>query len=91
MRFPKFSFTSHTADSSFGRDFNHTLGTSVSHDPSRKSFLAKMIGLGAAVGLAPRLVARAAVTPAAADTPATKPAVVVRPDARAVARRTDSV
>ena len=50
-----------------------------------------MIGLVAAAGFAPRLVARAAAAPVPAETPAGKPAIVVRPDARAVARRTDSV
>jgi hypothetical protein len=63
--------------------------TPVSHDPTRKSFLAKLIGLVAVAGLAPRLVTKAATTPPAAKP--TAPSIHLRPDSRAVARRADSV
>jgi len=61
----------------------------VSHDPSRKQFFAKLLGAAAAVSVAPKLLAKsspAAVTPAVSALP-----VMVRPEARAVARRADSV
>jgi hypothetical protein len=75
----------------FRPDFNHPPPTSVSHDPSRKSFLAKMIGLVAVAGLAPRLAARAATSRPETDRSSATPAITLRPDARAVARRADSV
>src|SRR5687767_5240774 len=39
----------------FGGDFNPSTDT-VSHDPSRKSFLAKLIGFVAVAGIAPRML-----------------------------------
>jgi hypothetical protein len=63
----------------------------VSHDPTRKSFLAKLIGLVAIAGLAPRALAKAAATETASSpTPRVLP-FTVRPDARAVARRENVV
>jgi hypothetical protein len=59
----------------------------VSHDPSRKRFLAKMLGLVAMGALAPRAVARAAV-PASTNKEGGRAATFrVRPQPRAVARR----
>ena len=72
--------------SSLGFDFPH-FHTTVSHDPSRKLFFAKLIGLTAAAGLAPKLLAKPRT--ARAQTPA--PGLIeLRPESRAVARRTDS-
>jgi hypothetical protein len=65
--------------------------TFVSHDPSRKQFLAKLLGVTAAVGVAPKLLAGSVSTPVA---PAAQPAPLpfqLRPEARAVSRRADSV
>jgi hypothetical protein len=63
----------------------------VSHDPSRKSFVGKLVGLIALAGFGPRLLAKLP-----ANTPSTTPAktgapFAVRSDSRAVARRADSV
>ena len=68
----------------------------MTHDPSRKHFLAKLIGLVAVAGLAPKLFAK---TPAAlalsrlngpaTPTPVPLPVVSLRPEPRAVARRGD--
>ncbi len=72
----------------FGADFNQFTNT-VSHDPSRKSFLGKLSGIVALIGLAPRLLVKTvAASPAAAEN--ARP-VVLRPDSRAVARRAESV
>jgi hypothetical protein len=60
----------------------------VSHDPSRKHFFAKLIGLIAAGGLAPRLLAK----PPSVDAPKlAAPVIELRPESRAVARREESV
>ncbi len=67
----------------------HTYARTVSHDPTRKHFFAKIIGLIAAVGLAPRLLAKAPPQPAPA--PAASVGIELRPETRAVARREDSV
>jgi len=74
----------------FGGDFNPSTDT-VSHDPSRKTFLAKLIGFAAVAGFAPRVLAKVP-----GSTVSTQPATPVspftlRPDSRAVARRADSV
>jgi hypothetical protein len=60
----------------------------VSHDPSRKQFFAKLLGLAAAVAVVPKFFAKAdrGPLPAAPVLP-----VNVQPDTRAVARRADSV
>jgi hypothetical protein len=60
----------------------------VSHDPTRKHFFAKLIGLIAAAGLAPRLLAQSQASRAR---PVTPPQIELRPESRAVARRADSV
>ena len=59
----------------------------MSHDPSRKHFLAKLIGLVAVAGLAPKLLAKSAAP--ATPTPVKSPVVSLRPETRAVARRGD--
>lgn len=73
----------------FGADFN-PLPDTVSHDPSRKSFLAKLTGIIAIVGFAPRLLAKLPAT-VAAPAPTSSASVVLRPDSRAVARRPESL
>lgn len=67
----------------------HTYARTVSHDPTRKHFFAKLIGLIAAAGLAPRLLAKTPARPASA--PAATGGIELRPETRAVARRADSV
>ena len=67
----------------------HTYARTVSHDPTRKHFFAKIIGLIAAAGLAPRLLAKAPAQPA--QTPVASGGIELRPETRAVARRADSV
>jgi hypothetical protein len=59
----------------------------VSHDPSRKQFFAKLLGLTALAGFLPKMLAKSSV---AAPAPAAEP-VTVRPDSRAVARRTETL
>jgi hypothetical protein len=60
----------------------------VSHDPSRKHFLAKLIGLVAVAGLAPKLLAKRAVPAAPVpNQPKSDALIAIRPDSRAVARR----
>jgi len=73
------------ADASFAE---HTYARTVSHDPTRKHFFAKLIGLIAAAGLAPRLLAKNPALPAAK--PAAARGFELRPETRAVARRGDS-
>jgi len=63
----------------------------VSHDPTRKSFLAKLIGLVAIAGLAPRALAKSAATASAPETGSPVSRIALRPDARAVARRPDAL
>jgi len=60
----------------------------VSHDPSRKHFFAKLLGLIAAVGLAPKLLSKSREQ-SVADQAA--PAVALRPESRAIARSAESV
>ena len=74
----------------FGGDFNHSTDI-VSHDPSRKSFLAKLVGLVAVAGFAPRLLAKAQESSRPVNAAAVVSKFALRPDARAVARRSDSV
>lgn len=74
----------------FDRDFNHFTPRPVSHDTSRKKFFAKLFGLIAVAGLAPKLLAKGAFGGAkTAATPALP--VAVQAETRAVARRSDSV
>jgi len=61
----------------------------VSQDQTRKHFLAKFIGLIAAAGLAPKLLARPAGIAAAPVAPAAS--FQLQPEARAVARSSDAV
>jgi hypothetical protein len=63
----------------------------VSHDPSRKQFFAKLLGLIAAAGVAPKLLARSSSTPAAESVRSAPMPFQLRPEARAVSRRADSV
>jgi len=56
----------------------------VSTQHSRKTFFAKLAGLFAAAGVAPKLLAKSA-SPAAAPVAATAP-FAIRPDVRSVAR-----
>lgn len=60
----------------------------MSHDPTRKHFFAKLIGLIAAAGLAPRLLAQSQTSRAK---PVASGKIELRPESRAVARRADSV
>jgi hypothetical protein len=59
----------------------------VSHDPSRKRFLARMLGFAAVGALAPRAVAEAAAGPRTNKADGNAVAFRLRPQARAVARR----
>jgi hypothetical protein len=61
----------------------------VSHDPSRKTFLLKLLGFTAAAGFAARFLTRGAKR-AAAKAPASAP-VALRTEPRAIARRADTV
>lgn len=61
----------------------------MSHDPSRKTFLLKMLGFTAGAGFAARFFSRA-VKRAAAKAPASAP-IVLRTEPRAIARRADTV
>jgi len=60
----------------------------VSHDPTRKTFLLKLLGFAAGAGLATRLFARGArrVTTAPAPAP-----IALQTEPRAVARRAGTV
>lgn len=79
----KFRFTTETPPRSLAGASTYFTAFLVSHDPSRKNFLGKLIGLAALAGLAPRLLAK---IPSATLSPAS-PAVTVRAEPRAVARR----
>jgi hypothetical protein len=72
----------------FFTDTNHHTQI-VSHDPSRKRFLGKLLGLAAVAGIAPRALAKSTVQAATNDQ--RQAPIVPKPDARAVARRADSV
>jgi hypothetical protein len=87
MRHLKLWFTRRNAARFFGGDFH--CFTHVTHDASRKGFLAKMLGLVAVAGLAPRWLAKAATE--RPDRTAASAPVTIRPDARAVARRSDTI
>lgn len=72
-------------------DFDHiNLTNPVSHQHSRKSFFAKLLGLFAAVGVAPKLFAKPHASPAAAPVSESAPFKVSQ-DSRTVARSGDSV
>jgi hypothetical protein len=62
----------------------------VSHQHSRKTFFAKLLGLFAVAGVAPKLLARPSASPA--DAPVSKAAPFkVSQDSRTVARSADTV
>ena len=61
----------------------------MSHDPSRKTFLLKLLGFTAAAGFAARCFTRTAKR-AAAQAPASAP-IALRTEPRAIARRADTV
>ncbi len=64
----------------------------VNHQPSRKQFFAKLFGSAAALSVLPKLSAQSPATAlAAAPANETVAPVVIRSDARAVARRADTV
>ncbi len=62
----------------------------VRHFQSRKSFIAKLLGLAAAVGLAPKLAAKS-VARVAAPVTAEPSTFQLKQDTRAVSRHSDSV
>jgi hypothetical protein len=62
----------------------------VSHDPSRKTFLLKLLGFTAAAGFAARFFTRAAKRDAA-PAPAASAPIALRTETRAIARRADTV
>lgn len=62
----------------------------VSHDPSRKQFFAKLLGLTAAFGFLPRMLAKSAATTVATTTAPESFPVIVRAESRAVVRRADA-
>ena len=74
----------------FGGDFNHSTAT-VIHDPSRKSFLAKLVGLVAVVGLAPRMLAKLPESTGTKGSPAPVSSFTLQRESRAVARRSESI
>lgn len=92
---PKFWFTSETPLPCFASDFSSSLTRPVTHNSSRKEFFAKLLGVVAISSFFPRLFARSAVatvdSPAADSTGTPALPFAVRPDSRAVARRSDSV
>jgi hypothetical protein len=67
----------------------------VTHNPSRKEFLPKLLGVTAVFSFFPKLFARSAAEGVAGSaTPevgSTTAPFVVRPDARAVARDPDTI
>lgn len=92
MRHPKFWFTTANGTRFFCGDFN-LFPSPVSHDPSRKNFLAKLLGLAAVAGIAPRLFAKSAssvIAPGATPSAAPK-SFTLQSESRAVSRRADSV
>jgi hypothetical protein len=86
----KFWFTTQTSRPSFGSDFDF-ITSSVSHDPTRKQFFAKLLGAAAVASLAPKLVAKSSLTTAAAPVSSAPVRFQLRSDTRAVTRRPDSV
>jgi len=63
----------------------------VSHDPKRKQFFGKLLGLWVAVGFAPRLLAMAKVASTSETDVAVVPLPLIRSETRAVSRRFDSL
>jgi hypothetical protein len=62
----------------------------VTKDTTRKSFLARVLGLAAVGALAPRTVARAVIAEPVRPKAAKKAAFRIQPQERAVARRDGS-
>jgi hypothetical protein len=80
----KFCFTTEMAPLSLAPTLTGFDDPPVSQPPTRKTFLAQLLGLFAVVGLAPKLPAK--LVPAA-GAPVLPPApFAIRPEARAVAR-----
>ncbi len=74
----------------FGSDFGPFPPLPVTHNPSRKQFVAKLLGVSAAIGVAPQLLAKTDSTGSAAaakSASSTARKFELRHDARAVARR----
>lgn len=91
---PKFWFTSETRLPSFDRDSRHFLPLpTVTPHPSRKHFIAKLLGLAAAAGAGSEVIARVAGSKAPTEVPpaARDGGVQVKRDSRTVARRPDAV
>jgi hypothetical protein len=76
----------------FRNDFFLTFLVPVSHHSSRKQFFAKLFGLAAVAGLISKVSARpdAAARNSGGLSPR-RSAIVIRPDARAVARRAELI
>jgi hypothetical protein len=89
-RLGKIWFTTETAHPSFGGDSNHEPRT-VSHDPSRKKFFARLLGLFAVSSLVPKMFAKSFTPSTPAISPAKKTEFQLRPAPRTVARRADSL
>ena len=63
----------------------------MSHDPSRKQFFAKLLGLTAAFGFLPKLLAKSAAVTPVLESPVESTPVTIRPESRAIARRADAL
>jgi hypothetical protein len=74
----------------FRGDFSSFITRPVTHNSSRKAFLARLLGVTALLGSFPKLFAKAATTSVITPDSNARP-FELRPDARAVARRADSV
>jgi hypothetical protein len=63
----------------------------VSHDPSRKKFFARLLGIVAVSSLLPKVFAKSAPTSPLAPAATKKSEFQLRPAPRTVARRADSL
>jgi hypothetical protein len=63
----------------------------VSHDPKRKQFFGKLLGLWVALGFAPKLLAATKVTSTSELHVAVTASSLIRAGIRAVSRRADSL
>lgn len=86
----KIWFTTQTAHPSFGGDSNHE-PRPVSHDPSRKKFLARLLGIVAASSLLPKLFAKSTPAPSVLPSSSQSSEFQLRAAPRTVARRADSL
>lgn len=76
----------------FPQRFSFTSPVPVTHHQSRKQFFARMFGIGAAFSVFPKLFAKSTSTALESAQPRiAAPGIEIRRDARAVARRHDSV